>query len=174
MAYCALCDHEAPTAGNCCVTCGAEFILDRATYRRRRITLELALAWSAMTLIVCFLYHIREPPGVRSITINGETYVGHPPALTLFQSDPVSVVYFVVVLSTGLLVATLDLVLRVRHRSERLGVAAIIVGLMVAAFSLFGLLYGIASIGVVGVLLTMTGRPLRKTAKTRVSATPVS
>jgi hypothetical protein len=79
-----------------------------------------------------------------------------------------------VALSTGLLVATVDLVLRVIQRSERFGGGAVIVGAMVALFSLFGLLYGVASIGVVGVLLILSGQPLKKSSKHQVSENVVS
>jgi len=50
--------------------------------------------------------HVPEPKGVLSVTINGRTYLGNPPALTLFQKDLVSFVTVAIVLGTGLLVAT--------------------------------------------------------------------
>jgi hypothetical protein len=36
-----------------------------------------------------------------------------------------------------------------------------VLGAMVIAFSLFGLIWGIASMGVVGALIVLSGRPLK-------------
>lgn len=174
MAFCAQCERQTPSPSNFCESCGAEFSLDRASLIRHWVFLGLALVWSAVALFVCFGYHLPESSGVLSITTNGHTYFGHPPALTLYQRDPVSVFNILVALSTGLLVATVDLVLRVIQRSERFGGGAVIVGAMVALFSLFGLLYGVASIGVVGVLLILSGQPLKKSSKHQVSENVVS
>jgi hypothetical protein len=110
-----------------------------------------------VAVLVMLRYHSPEPVGMRSITTNGHTYVGDPPALTLFERDPVAFSSMVVVVGAGLLVATLDLALRALRPSPRPGVAAVIAGGVVALFSLFGLLLGVASLGVIGALLVLSG-----------------
>lgn len=172
MAFCAKCERRTKSPSNFCEGCGGEFSFERASLIRHWTFLGLALVWSAVALFVCLGYHIPEPSGVLSITINGHTYSGHPPALTLYQSDP-SFVIIGVALGAGLLIATVDLVLRVTQRSERFGGGGVIIGAMVALFSLFGLLYGVASLGVIGVLLILSGQPIKKSSKPRVSENAV-
>jgi hypothetical protein len=119
--------------------------------------LGLALLWSVVAIAVLLRYHVPEPKGVLSVTINGRTYLGNPPALTLFQKDLVSFVTVAIVLGTGLLVATVDLVMRSVQRSSRTGTLAIVAGGAVVLVSLFGLLVGLVGVGVVGVLLIFSG-----------------
>lgn len=109
-------------------------------------------------------YHSPEPVGMTSITTNGHTYVGNPPALTLFERDSVAFSSMVVVMGAGLLVATLDLALRTLRPSRRPGVAAVIAGGVVALFSLFGLLLGVASLGVIGALLVLSGLAAKRSS----------
>jgi hypothetical protein len=117
----------------------------------------LASLWSVVAVVVLLRYHVPEPKGVLGVTINGNTYVGNPPSLTLFQRDPVSFVTVVVVLFAGLLAATIDLVMRYARRSSRTGTVAIVAGGAVVLISLFGLLVGLAGVGVVGALLILSG-----------------
>ena len=97
-----------------------------------------------------------------SVTTNGHTYTGHPPALTLYQRDPISVMNIVIALSAGRLVATVDLVIRAIQRTNRVGGGAVTIGVLVILFSLFGLLLGVSSLGVVGALLILAGLPIRQ------------
>ncbi len=117
----------------------------------------LASLWSLAVIVLLLSYHIREPLGMTSITVNGHTYVGDPPALTLFERDPVSFVIVTVVLGLGLLVGSLDLLVRLRQHSSRRGVATIVAGAMVLLVSSFGLAIGVAGVGIVGVLLLASG-----------------
>lgn len=132
------------------------------TFRRSQIFLGLALLWSVVVFAVIFGYHIAEPiSSMGSISTNGHTYFGNPPALTLFQRDSVSFINVVIVLVAGLVVSMIDLVVRIVRHSQRPGTVAVIAGVVVVLFSLFGLLWGVASVGVVGVLLILSGRPTR-------------
>jgi hypothetical protein len=121
------------------------------------VFLGLAVLWSVVAVVALLRVHVPEPRGVISVTINGHTYRGNPPALTLFQRDAASFVMVVVVLGTGLLTATFDLVMRYVQRSSRTGTLAIGAGGVVVLVSLFGLLVGLAGMGVVGVLIILSG-----------------
>lgn len=48
-----------------------------------------------------------------------------------------------------------------RRKDSRPGVPSLIVGALLTAFSLFGLLWGLLSIGVIGLLLMLASRPLK-------------
>lgn len=132
------------------------------TFRRSWIVLGLALLWSGVAIAVLLGYHVPEPHGMTSITTNGHTYVGDPPALTLSQRDPVSFVTSAVTLGAGLLVGLIDLSARHIQRTSRLGIGAIVAGAAVLLVSLFGLLLGLLGVGVVGGLLIVSGLPQRR------------
>ena len=122
----------------------------------------LAIAWSVVAVVVLLSYHVAEPLGMKSITTNGHTYFGNPPALTLYQRDPVSFVIIALVLGVGVLASSVDMAIRVGQRAIRAGGVAIGAGVLVFLVSFFGLLVGIASIGVVGILLVLSGLPARR------------
>jgi hypothetical protein len=124
--------------------------------------LGLAIAWSAVAIVVLLSHHVAEPVGMTSITTNGHTYFGNPPALTLLQRDPVSFVIIVLVLGIGVLASSIDMVIRVVQHATRAGGVAIGAGVLVFLVSFFGLLVGVASIGVVGILLALSGLPARR------------
>lgn len=133
----------------------------RATASRLTF-LCLAIAWSVVAVVVLLRFHVAEPLGVKSITTNGHTYFGNPPALTLFQRDPVSFVIIALVLGVGVLASSVDMAIRVGQHATRAGGVAIGAGALVFLVSFFGLLVGIASIGVVGILLVLSGLPMRR------------
>lgn len=134
--------------------------LDPHSVHRHWLLLLLATLWTLIIVVVVFWYHLAEPLGVLSITVNGHTYVGNPPALTLFERDAVSALIIVIAPIVGLLVGAASLEVRTRRRTSGQGAAALIVGACVAFFSLFGLLWGVASIGVVGVLVLLSALPI--------------
>lgn len=127
---------------------------------RHWLLLLLATLWTLVIVVVVFWYHVAEPKGILSITVNGHTYTGNPPALTLFESDAVSAIDIVIAPAIGLLVGAASLEVRSRRRSSAPEAVALIVGGCVALFSLFGLLWGVASIGVVGVLVLLSALPI--------------
>jgi hypothetical protein len=124
-----------------------------------------AALWTGVIVVVVFNYHIPEPVGVLGITINGHSYSGNPPALALFERDPVSAYMIVVAPVVGLVVGAATLAVRARHRSTAQGAAALIVGACIALFSLFGLLWGVASVGVVGGLVALSALPIKTSAQ---------
>lgn len=134
--------------------------LDPRSVHRHWLLLLLATLWTLVIVVVVFWYHVAEPKGILSITVNGHTYTGNPPALTLFESDAVSAIDIVIAPAIGLLVGAASLEVRSRRRSSAPWAVALIVGGCVALFSLFGLLWGVASIGVVGVLVLLSALPI--------------
>jgi uncharacterized membrane protein len=138
----------------------------RPSFRRPWLVLGLALLWSVVAVAVLLGYHTPEPAGVLSVTTNGHTYAGNPPALTLFQRDPASFATIVIVLGAGLLVSTIDLVMRFVQRTSRRGMAAVVAGSAVVVVSLFGLLVGLPGVGLVGALLIYSGLPPRRVKTT--------
>lgn len=144
-----------------CTNCGGRLTVDGTSNWWHWLFLALAFVWALLIVAVCLRYHVPEPNGVRSITTNGHTYDGNPPALTLLERDPVSFAAIVVALGAGLVVATTDVALRTIQRSTRVCVAAVVIGVVMVAFSFFGLLLGLASLGVVGTLLALSGQRLK-------------
>jgi len=140
------------------------------TSRTRSWPLYVAALWALVCLVVAFTYHINQPIGVLSVTISGHTYTGFPPALTLFESDGASVLVIAGVVACALLMAVIDHKVRQRRNYGGPGIASAIVGVLLVAFSLFGLLWGLASIGVVGLLLIIASQaPAAKVTAPEVS-----
>ena len=132
-------------------------IRDRRAERLRWVFLTLAALWMLVGVAVVVAHHVPEPSGELSVTVNGHTYLGNPPALTLEQRDPVSAAFVLGAMGVGVVVGFVDaLTARHAHRASS-GIASIIAGGLVVLFSLFGLLYGLASIGVVGALVIVSG-----------------
>ena len=131
-----------------------------------------ATLWTAIIVLVVFTYHLPEPAGVLGITINGHTYTGNPPALTLFQRDPVSAFTIVIAPLVGLLAGAASLEVRWRRQSSAQGAPALVVGACLALFSLFGLLWGVASVGVVGGLVALSALPIRRRRCRRSEQSP--
>ena len=122
--------------------------------------LALAVAWGLLTLVVIARYHLNQPRTETSITINGQTYRGSPISLTLSQSQPGLFKTMVLAVVGSLAVASGDLLLRVTHQQRRPGYGALAAGVVVALFSLVGLLWGVVSLGVMGALLVLSSQPL--------------
>jgi hypothetical protein len=135
--------------------------LSPLSVRRHWLLLLLAALWTVVIVVIVFEYHIAEPSGVLSITTNGHTYAGSPPALTLFERDAVGARSIIVAPLIGLLVGAASLQLRTRRGNSSPSVLAIVVGGFLALFSLFGLLWGVASIGVVAVLVILSARSIK-------------
>ena len=131
----------------------------------RRWSVAIAATWALLWLAVAFTYHINEPPGVQSITMNGHTYVGSPPALSLFERDNFSVLLAMVLVTVAILVTFLDVSSRRRRADGRPGPASVIAGSLLVVYSLLGLLWGLLSIGVVGLLLILASRPTKPAVK---------
>lgn len=124
------------------------------------IFLALAVVWAVVALVVVTRVHLDQPRGETSVTINGHTYRGSPVTLTLAQSRPGLLVTMLVTLVAALAIGIGDFLLRVTHQQRRPGFGAIGAGALVGLLSLFGLIWGIASLGVVGALLILSARPL--------------
>ncbi len=118
--------------------------------------LGLACGWSVLTIICLFNYHFNEPVGTTSVFINGRTYYGNPPALTLIERDPLASAIVIAVLILGLLISLSDLALQIFSRSERRSKPALVTGIIMVVFSLFGLVWGLLSLGVVGLLIFLS------------------
>ena len=71
----------------------------------------------------------------------------------------------VLVVLAVLTLAGLDLALRSRRHSNRPCFVALTSGIALLLFSLFGLLWGIASIGVVGALIAFAALPIKVVTK---------
>lgn len=127
----------------------------------RRWPAAVAATWTCVWLFVAFAYHINEPVGVLSVTYGGRTYTGNPPATTLFERDRTWVLLMMAIVAIAILVTSIDVTVRNRRNFNGVGIASAIAGGMLLAFSLFGLLWGLASLGVVGLFLILASRPKR-------------
>jgi hypothetical protein len=128
----------------------------------RVVLVVLALVWAALTLVALTHYHVNQPLGEKSVTTNGHTYYGNPPALTLRERDPVSFVVIAITLVLGTVVASVDLVVRRVRRVRGWATGAVVAGADMIVFSLFGLLFGLATMGVAGALLVSAGMMSRR------------
>lgn len=115
--------------------------------RWRWLFLFAGVVWEFVIVVVVFRYH--------SAHFYGQT---------LYVNDAVSSVSIVLVPLGRLVVGFIDLLVRTRRSLRGPGVAAMSVGGCVALFSLFGLLWGLVSVGVVGLLIVLTGQPLTASA----------
>jgi hypothetical protein len=134
--------------------------MEEMKIRVRRLPLAVAAMWAMVWLIVAVAYRINEPTGELSVTYGGHTYAGNPPAVTLFERDGVWVLIMMAIVAIAILISVLEVNIRRRRRFVGRGVASVIVGALLMAFSLFGLLWGLASFGVVGLLLHTASRPI--------------
>jgi hypothetical protein len=119
----------------------------------------LAAVWACIWIEVAVNYHINEPIGELSVTYGGHTYAGNPPAVTLFERDGVWVLIMTTIVVSALLVSLIDVTVRSRRNFGGIGITSMISGGLLVAFSLFGLLWGLASIGVVGLFLILASQP---------------
>ncbi|HET9089454.1 MAG TPA: hypothetical protein VFN54_04050 [Acidimicrobiales bacterium] len=119
----------------------------------RRWTLAAAAGYALLWLWVACAYHINEPAGIRGIA--------NPPALTLYQRNSLFVVYSVIVVAIAFFLAALDSEVRERRHNRRRGRVCVIVGSLLIAYSLFGHFWGLASVGVVGLLVIAASRPTK-------------
>jgi hypothetical protein len=138
--------------------------LNSRSVRTRWICLLVALCWVGVAIGVIFFHHIPEPIGVKGITVNEHTYYGNPPALTLFERDQVSAVFITLAPMLAVLIGFVDLLIRTIRGKPSLGTTAIAAGGLTCLISLFGLLYGLASVGVVGALIILSGLPIHISA----------
>ena len=129
--------------------------------RVRSWRVAVAALWIVIWFVVAVRYHINEPIGELSVTYGGHTYTGDPPAITLFERDGTWVLIMTAIVFGAMLVAAFDVTIRRRRRYPGTGIASAVVGALLMAFSLFGLLRGLASIGVVGLLLILASRPVK-------------
>jgi len=145
MTTCPACRSKSLAAGPFCTNCGAHLEVDVRSLRRRWLAWALGVAWSVLTLVVIMNYHVGAGTGNADIT--------------LYQKDHFLFWEFFWGLCALLAVAATDLALRTKKRSARAGVPSQVLGAGVALFSLFGLLYGVASLGVVAGLVALSARP---------------
>jgi len=137
--------------------------LRRGSLVWRTVVLVAAWLWAGAVVAFYHGYHIAQPP-VAWAEYGGHTFTTHPPALTLAQRDHVSAEIVTVALCLAVGIGTVDLVVRIVWRMRAPGVAAISAGGMLMLFSLFGLLRGLAGIGTAGLLVILSGLPMRSTA----------
>lgn len=131
--------------------------------RDRRLPLVAASAWALLWFVVALTYHINQPLGELSVTVGDHTYTGNPPALALYESDQDGVTVLTAVVVILITVATIDVMVR-RYRNYRgTGITSASAGGLLMVFSLLGLLWGLASLGVVGLLLVLASRPVGET-----------
>lgn len=137
--------------------------LRRSSMIWRTVALAAAWLWAGGMVGLYFGYHIAQP-GSPFLESGGHTYDTHPPALTLSQQDHVSAEIVAIALGLTLAVGTIDLVARLARQMTGPGVAAIVSGGTLMLFSLFGLLRGLAGIGTAGLLVILSGLPMRSAA----------
>ena len=107
-----------------------------------------------------YRYHVAQPTSPWA-EVNGHTYFTHPPAQTLAQQDHVSAEIMTIAVCVAVGIGTVDLVVRLVARWPVPGVAALAAGGSLALFSLFGLLRGLAGIGTIGLLVILSGLPMK-------------
>jgi len=137
--------------------------LGRWSMTWRIVFLAAAWLWAGAVVAFYYGYHLAQPSTVWAVS-DGHTFSTHPPAQTLAQGDHVSAEIVTIALALTVGIGTLDLVVRLAFRMSAPGIAALCVGGLLVLFSLFGLLRGLAGIGTAGLLVILSGLPMRSTA----------
>jgi len=150
-------------SGGCQMKRFASAPLDQWSVAWRTVPLMMAWLWAGAVVTFYCGYHFAQPSSPWMVT-NGRTYYTHPPAQTLAQSDHVSAEIVTLALALGVGVGTLDLVVRLVRRMTAPGMASLSAGGILVLFSLFGLLRGLAGIGTAGLLVILSGLPMKSTA----------
>jgi hypothetical protein len=65
-------------------------------------------------------------------------------------------------IGAAIAVAFIELAVRTLRRSDRPGVIAYVLGSILCVYSLFGLLYGVAAVGPIGLMLIVSGIPVSR------------
>ncbi len=138
-------------------------MLDRGSVVRRIGALVAAWLWAGAVVVLLYRYHVAQPTSPWA-EVNGHTYFTHPPAQTLAQRDRVSAEIMTIAVCVAVGVGTADLVVRLGRRRTVPGVAALAAGGSLLVFSLFGLLRGLAGIGTIGLLVILSGLPMKARA----------
>ncbi|HEV2427769.1 MAG TPA: hypothetical protein VGS61_06085 [Acidimicrobiales bacterium] len=126
----------------------------------RRWFLLAAGTWAAAWTAIAFAYPIPlgPPGGETSVDINGHTYTGNPPAPTLFDRDAYSIKLALVVVGLAFAAALIENSILAERGESRFGRVTVVAGGFLIAYSLFGLGWGLLSVGVVGLLLVLAGQ----------------
>jgi hypothetical protein len=117
------------------------------TVRSAVATMTLAAAWAGMLV----LFDVLAPVYGRCCGESNET---------LFQHDPTSLWIALVICLTALLVASGGLAWRLARDVSTQGNAEMASGCVLVVFSVFGLIYGLLTIGLLGFLLILVSRPI--------------
>jgi hypothetical protein len=88
------------------------------------------------------------------------TEQGVPVKASLYSQDHLWLANFAVI-GFSVLCGAVDLAVRVRRRFDRPGPLALTVGVTLALYSLFGLLYGVLGIAPIGLLLALSARSIK-------------
>ena len=142
---CPACAEAMLLRGAYCGHCGARLVTDERSRRRRWRWWGAGAAWAAIIVVVLIFLPVFS---------EGATH------LSLRAKDPASLVIIVVALTLALGASGADLV---RHRHDaRPANGALVAGAGLMMFSLFGLAWGIASLGLCGFFVAASGLPLRQ------------
>ncbi len=133
----------------------------------RCLFLLAAWSWAGGVIIFYYSYHFARA-GSPWMRYDGRTYYTHPAAQTLAQGDHVSAEVVTITVGLAVLLGTLDLVVRLVRRMTAPGIAAITAGGVLTLVSLFGLLRGLLGMGTAGILVILSGLPMKSTAATPV------
>jgi hypothetical protein len=87
---------------------------------------------------------------------------GQPVYLTVYARDPGLWLANFTGIGTAVVVSAVELAERWHRKNTRYGLIATILGGLLCAYSLFGLLYGVAAIAPIGVMLILSGVAIRK------------
>lgn len=132
----------------------------------RWILLALATLWAIGVTLFIFGFHINEPKGVLTMTTGGRTYVGNPPALTLYERDGAIWEIALFLIGFVLVAGLADLLFRADRQITGPGLLAIVAGCLLVLYSLFGLIYGLLGIGTIGILVILVGLPIKAEIRT--------
>ena len=133
--------------------------------------MAIASIWACGVATFIFGYHINEPQGELTVNVGGRTYVGNPPALTLYQKDRVIWEIALFIVGFVILLGSADLLFRTIRQLTSPGIVALVAGGLLIAYSLFGLVYGVLGLGAIGVWMIMAGLPM-KPGKVKDGAAP--
>ncbi len=125
-----------------------------SSFASRWTCLGIAALWGVLAMLVVLNLHLN---------LDHLTNIdGQPVMRTLYAHDPQLWIANFLGIGAAVAGAVVELAVRTHRRSTNDGVAAIILGSLLCLYSLFGLLYGIAAVAPIGVMVLLSGQPVRR------------
>ena len=135
-----------------------------ASFAKRWACLAFGTLWAILAMLVILNLHVN-PEDLRNIE-------SQPVMHTVYARDSGLWLANFLTIGSAIVVAAVELAIRTRHKSDRPGVIAFVLGSTLCAYSLFGWLYGLAAIAPIGVMVIVSGVSVSRQTQAVTQAAP--